>query len=109
MGDFDFTVEDTGKEIYTATGDLLGTVAAVDEDENVLLVAPNPVYVDEAQGAKVDDDTAVSYDANWLATPEVEVEEIPDDAEAHDADDWPFTLTAADVAEVRDEEVRLRL
>lgn len=110
MAEFDFTSEEfTGKEIYTATGDLLGTVADVDEAENALLVAPNPVYVDEAQGALVDDETAVSYDANWLATPEVEVEEVPDDAEASDADEWPFTLTEADVASVDGAEIRLRL
>lgn len=110
MDDLTFTAEEfTGKEIFTATGDLLGTVAGVDEEANVLLVAPNPVYVDEATGAAVDDGRAVSYDGNWLATPQVEVEEIPETAEAHDAEDWPFTLVADDVASVDDDEIRLRL
>jgi hypothetical protein len=109
MADLEFTAEYAGTEIRMATGDLVGTVAAVDEDANELLVAPNPVYVDEAQGATVDDDTAVSYDANRLPTPQVEVEEVPDDPVEVDAEEWPFTRAAADVDEGDDDGIRLVL
>jgi len=57
----------------------------------------------------VDEDTAVSYDANWLANPQIEVEPVPDDATPEDADSWPFTIAPADVDSIDDEAIRQRL
>lgn len=125
MADIDFTTgEYVGMGVYDGVGDRLGTVGAVDEDANELLVVPNPGMIEEGW-VDVGEAETVTADPNWIATPDATVHETASSPTSGDrdpasgetgrtseeppsAEEWPYTVTGEVVDEIDDEGIHLR-
>ena len=106
MSEIDFTVDDyVSKEVYDATGTLLGTVADVDEDDRVLYIDPDPDPTEESW-AEIGEGEFINYDNNWLGVPDYKVWNEGDNDDV-DFDEWPYTIDAEEVDEVTDDTIRL--
>lgn len=99
-----------GKEVYDASGALLGTVGEGDADEGVLYLEPDPDPAEEAWGV-VDGETAVSVDNNWFMTPDYkvrDVEDAEDVGEGVEFEEWPYTIGEEAIDEIDGDEIRLK-
>ena len=106
MSDNDSTVGDyVSKEVYDATGTLLGTVADVDEENHVLYINPDPDPTEESW-AEIGEGEIVNYDNNWLGVPDYKVWNEGDNGDI-DFDEWPYTIDAEEVDEVTEDAIRL--
>ena len=120
MSDAHTADEYRNKEVYDATGALLGTVAEVDLEEGVMYINPDP-EVNEESWAAVGGNTLVNFDNNWLGIADYKVWNaegaiVDDESDVGDEldpdeiefDEWPYTLSMEYVDEVEADEIRLK-
>ncbi|MFB6166145.1 MAG: hypothetical protein ABEJ31_13370 [Haloarculaceae archaeon] len=103
---FDFALtEAEGMQVLNSTGTFMGFVVDADPDEAVLFVNPGP-KVAHGVWRDLDGGEIVDFDPDWFANADYTV--WSDGEPGGSApEEWPFTVTPAEIDAVDDGKIRL--